>query len=187
MLLPMKTVLFATSNPFKVKEGNKIAGEFGIEFKQIRVDYPEIRDESIGKIAEEGVKFVFDKIKKPVIVEDTGLFIRALNGFPGPYSAYVYRKVGCNGILKLLHNSNERSAEFITAIGFKNSSTLRIFEGKVKGVISEIERGSAGFGYDPIFIPEGYEKTFAEDPELKSKVSHRRKAFYKFCEWFSTH
>jgi len=183
----MKTILFATSNPHKVREGNKIAREFGIRFEQINVDYPEIRDENIRKIAAEGVKFVFERIKKPVIVEDTGLFIDALNGFPGPYSAYVYKKIGCEGILKLLQDSDNRDAEFITAIGFKDSSTLRIFEGRISGTISNEKRGTAGFGYDPIFIPKSLDKTFAEDPEMKDRISHRRNAFYKFCQWFSNH
>lgn len=181
----MLEIRFATSNPHKVSEGNLVGKGFGIEFIQIDVPYPEVRDENVSVVAEEGAKFVYSKINEPVVVEDTGLFIDALNGFPGPYSAYVYRKVGCEGILKLLAGTERRSAHFTSAVGFCSSKGVRVFEGTIKGRISEKMRGNLGFGYDPIFIPEGYSKTFAEDHQLKTNISHRRLAFQRFCEWIT--
>ena len=97
----MKTILFATSNLHKVSEANEIGRKFNINFKQIELPYPEIRDESVEKVAAEGVKFVFNKIKKPVVVEDSGLFIETLNNFPGSYSAFVQEKIG----IRLRHAS----------------------------------------------------------------------------------
>ncbi len=181
----MKKVKFATSNPHKVREGNLVGKKFGIDFVQIKQSYPEIRDEDVSKVAEEGGRFVFDKIKEPIIVEDTGLFIEALNGFPGSFSAFVFRKIGNDGILKLLGSEKDRNAEFISAIGYCDENGVKIFKGIVKGSIADEKKGMEGFGYDPIFIPTGYGKTFAEDPDLKSRISHRRKAFQKFCEWLT--
>ena len=162
-----------------------MGAEFGIEFVQIKQDYPEIRDEDVSMVAKEGAKFVFDKIKGPVFVEDTGLFIEILNGFPGSYSAFVFNKIGNEGILKLMQgvNNRDRKAIVISAIGYFDTYGVRVFKGVVEGHIATQVLGSVGFGYDPIFIPLGYEKTFSEDQELKNRVSHRRKAFEQFCEW----
>lgn len=179
-------ILFATSNQHKVKEANKIGKKFEIEFLQLEEPYPEIRDEDVSKVAEEGAKFLFEKIKKPLVVEDTGLFIEALNGFPGSYSAFVFKKIGNQGILQLLKEKRNRRAEFISAVGYCSSEVVKIFQGLVKGTITREVKGDAGFGYDPIFIPEGQSKTFAEDPVMKNTVSHRRKAFEKFCKWIVT-
>jgi len=179
----MLKINFATSNPHKVREANIAGKEFGIEFVQLKEDYPEVRDEDVRKVAEEGAEYVFTRVKKPIIVEDTGLFIEALNGFPGSYSAFVFYKIGNEGILKLMENSSSRKAKFISAIGYRGLEGVRVFEGTVAGRIGTKITGTAGFGYDSIFIPEGYEHTFGEDPDLKARVSHRRKAFEKFCEF----
>lgn len=179
----MKKVLFATSNKFKVDEANFVGKKFSIEFVQINQPYPEIRDENVEKVAEEGAKFVFRKIKKSVIVEDTGLYIESLNGFPGSYSKFVFEKIGNEGILKLLKGEKNRNATFVSSVGYFDGKIKKIFTGKVQGKILKEIRGKEGFGYDPIFLPEGQEKTFAEDYEVKKKISHRKKAFEKFCEW----
>ncbi len=180
----MTQILFATSNSHKIEEANEIGKEFNVNFEQIMVDYPEIRDESVEKVAADGVKFVFDKINKSVIVEDSGLFIDALNNFPGSYSAFVQRKIGNRGILKLLAGEKNRSAKFMSAIGFcDEKGIVKTFTGEVCGRISNEIRGSGGFGYDPVFIPENSELTFAENPGLKNKISHRRVAFEKLCKW----
>lgn len=181
----MKKVNFATSNSFKVKEASKVGEKFGIEFIQIDEPYPEIRHERVEEVAKEGAKYVFQKVKKAVIVEDTGLYIEALSGFPGSYSKFVFQKIGNKGILKLLEEEENRKARFISAVAYCDEKEVKIFVGKIKGTISRKIKGKRGFGYDPIFLPEGQKKTFAEDYELKEKISHRKKAFEKFCEWMS--
>lgn len=178
-------ILFATSNPHKVKEAKGVGKDFGVEFPQLKESYPEVRDEDVSKVAEEGARFVFERIQKPVIVEDTGLYIESLNGFPGSYSAFVYRKISNKGILKLLMEDINRNARFISAIGYCDPNGVLVFQGSVKGSIADEVKGGAGFGYDPIFVPEGQQKTFAEDPVMKSEVSHRKKAFEKFCKWIN--
>jgi len=176
-------IKFATSNPYKVREGNLVGRKFGMEFVQIKQSYPEIRDEDVSRVAEEGARFVFDRVKEPVIVEDTGLFIEPLNGFPGSFSAFVFQKIGNDGILKLLRGERNRKAKFISAIGYCDENGVKIFKGIVGGSIANEKKGGEGFGYDPIFIPINYKRTFAEDPDLKARISHRKRAFQKLCEW----
>jgi XTP/dITP diphosphohydrolase len=109
-----------------------------------------------------------------------------LNGFPGPYSAYVFRKINCNGILRLMHGARNRNAVFISAVGFCDKNTVKVFKGECMGKISEESRGEQKFGYDPIFIPDTEKKTFAEDEEMKARVSHRKKSFERFCKWYTS-
>lgn len=178
---------FATSNPYKVSEANLVGKKYGIEFVQLQEDYPEIRDDDVRGVAEAGAKYIFYKVGEPIIVEDTGLFIEDLNGFPGPYSAFVFQRIGNEGILKLLTGSKNRRAEFVSAIGYCDIDGVQIFDGTVAGRIGTEITGTAGFGYDSIFIPEGGGTTFGQDPELKAKVSHRKKAFEKFCQFIDEH
>lgn len=179
-------VKFATSNPHKVREANLVGKKFEIEFVQLREDYPEIRDEDVRMVARAGAGHVFNKIKEPVIVEDTGLFIDGLKGFPGAYSAFVFERIGNEGILRLLGDSQDRKAEFVSAIGYCDADGVKVFDGTVRGNIGTQITGTAGFGYDSIFIPDGEEHTFGEDPKLKAEVSHRKKAFESFCEFIGT-
>jgi len=174
---------FATSNPHKVSEANQVGRKYEIEFVQLKEDYPEIRDEDVRMVARAGAAYVFNIIREPVIVEDTGLFIEGLGGFPGSYSAFVFNKIENQGILRLLGDSQDRKAEFTSAIGYCDSDGVKVFDGTVAGRIGTKITGTAGFGYDSIFIPEGEEHTFGEDPELKARVSHRKKAFEGFCRF----
>ena len=178
---------FATSNPHKVREAKLVGKEFDVEFVQLQEDYPEIRDDDVRRVAEAGAKYIFYKVGEPVIVEDTGLFIESLKGFPGAYSAFVLQRIGNEGILKLLTGSKNRKAEFVSAVGYCDISGVQIFDGTVTGRIATEITGTAGFGYDSIFIPEGGGKTFGQDPELKARVSHRKKAFEKFCQFITEH
>jgi XTP/dITP diphosphohydrolase len=177
-------VLFATSNPHKVKEAKDVGKDYGIEFVQLKESYPEIRDEDVAKIAEDGARHIYDIVKKPVVVDDTGLYIDLLNGFPGPFSAYTFKKIGCPGILRLMNGIDNRGAVFVSAVGYCDGSELLTFRGECRGTIIKEMRGPPLFGYDPIFLPDGQVKTFAEDDVMKDRVSHRRKSFDAFCRWF---
>lgn len=179
-------VAFATSNPHKLKEANTVGESYGVSFRQIGIDYPEIRADEVTTVAEEGARYCFEKTGQPVVVDDTGLYIEALNGFPGAYSAYVFSKIGCKGILRLLINSPERRAYFVSAVGYCDTNGVKVFKGVVSGSITEDINGPEIFGYDPIFVPEGSAKTFAEDLNNKDQVSHRRKSFEQFCRWITS-
>lgn len=178
-------LLFATSNKHKVSEANKVGRKFGVRFRQINVKYPEVRDNSVSKVALDGIRFVYPKVKRPVVVEDSGLFIKALNNFPGSYSRYVFDRVGVQGILNLMRLKKDRNAFFTSVVAYSNGKSFRVFEGVVEGTITKTPMGSSGFGFDPIFIPKGFDKTFAEEPSLKEMVSHRSRAFERLCKWLA--
>ncbi len=154
----------------------------------IRVKAMEIQDENLENIAKASAIDAAKKCGLPVIVEDAGLFIEALNGFPGPYSSYVNKTIGVGGILKLMKNVKDRSAYFLSAVAFYNpdNGELKVFNGRVEGQIAEEAKGRSGFGFDPIFIPIGGDgRTFAEmGTEEKNRFSHRAMALRRFAEWY---
>ena len=183
-------VIFASSNPHKYEEADKILAEFGIRLGFFQTDLTEIQDNSLSKIAMEKCLDAWNKwnkekgfrTTKPVIVEDDGLFIDSLSGFPGPFSSYVFDTIGNNGILRLV--GNKRDAQFVSVIAFCESNAQQmIFESNVIGTISKNVQGK-GWGYDPIFIPEKQNKTYAELAD-KNKLSHRYESLKKFADWFN--
>jgi len=186
----MKKIFFATSNKNKYLEAKAILKSFNVNVEWLKGEYPEIQAENLEEIASFTAKWVAEKTKKAVFVEDAGLFIQALNGFPGPYSSYVYKTLGNHGILKLLEEEPNREAFFISVVAYCEPTSEPVtFIGKVKGIIAYEARGDKGWGFDPIFIPaEGGGKTYAEmGPENKNKISHRKKSLEKFGVWLSKH
>jgi XTP/dITP diphosphohydrolase len=122
-------------------------------------------------------------VGRKVIVEDDGLFVDSLSGFPGQYSSFVFKTIGNDGILKLLTGSTKRSAYFLSLIAFYDGRILSISEGRVNGRITDrITEG--GWGYDPIFVPDGTDLTFAELEKNKNEYSHRKRALEKFVQWY---
>jgi XTP/dITP diphosphohydrolase len=185
-----KVVIFATSNVHKFNEAKSILGSFGLAVAMLRVKGEEIQSDSLQEIAEAAVTNAFRRTGIPIFVEDAGLFIEALDGFPGPYAAYAYKTIHNSGILKLMENAKDREAKFQSVIAYLDE-TLRepqVFEGSAEGKITETERktaGEAAFGFDPIFQPVGSQMTFAEmSVEEKNCFSHRAKALRKFVEWY---
>ena len=180
-------IYFATSNLDKFKEAKVTLSKFKINIKRVAVKDPEIQSTKIEEIAKASVVQAIKHIKRKVFVEDTGLFIEALNGFPGPYSSYVQLTLGNKGILKLLKGLSNREAIFKSAVAFgEPNGSIRCFVGCIKGNISTEEKGEMGFGYDPIFKPiGGGGKTFAEMTIVnKSKYSHRSRALEQFADWY---
>ena len=156
--------------------------------RSIAVDFShtplvEIQSDSLEEIAREKAKVAFSKVGRQVIVEDDGLFIDSLSGFPGQYSSFVLKTIGNDGILKLLAGSTKRSAYFLSMIAFYDGRILSISEGRVNGRITDrITEG--GWGYDPIFVPDGTDLTFAELDKSKNEYSHRKRALEKFAHWY---
>lgn len=183
----MIKIHFVTRNKGKFREVETLAKQYGIIVEQLEIDKLEIQANDIRDVALYAARYVFEKIgrNKNIVVEDAGLFINALRGFPGPYSSYVYKTIGINGILKLMDNIKDRSAFFKAVVVFESPQFgEKVFEGIVHGKIALKAKGSMGFGFDPIFIPEGSTKTFAEmSIEEKNKFSHRAIAFKRFFEW----
>lgn len=169
-----------TGNVHKVQE---VAAFFSGEMEVVHVhlDCPEIRDDDIGEIAHQKARFAYENLKTPLIVDDTAFAIPALNGFPGPYAAYVFRTIGNEGILRLMDGRPDWSAWFETAIAYADQGGIRVFRGRLEGRVVP-PRGTGGFGYDPIFEIEG--KTLAEcSLTEKSRLSHRARALAAFRDW----
>ncbi len=173
---------FVTSNKHKFEEVKILLKKFRIGVERVELKIPEIRGTN-EEIAMDAALKAYAIIKEPLIVEDSGLFINGLNGFPGEFSKWVYNKIKPEGILKLMEGVEDRSAYFKAVVAFANGKEVRTFTGIVEGSISHEERGDQGFAFDVIFVPKGYTKTFAEIPEVKAKISHRIKAFEKFAKW----
>ena len=175
-------ITFITGNEHKVIEARGIFKKFGFDIDHENPGYPEIQG-SIEEVAAYGARYVADLLNKPVIVDDTGLFIRALNGFPGTYSSYVQDTLTNKGILKLMEDEQDRYAEFRSCIGYCEPKT---FLGTVAGEILSEEKGDHGFAYDPLFYVKEYDKTFGElTTDEKNECSHRRKSMEKFAKWYS--
>jgi XTP/dITP diphosphohydrolase len=187
-----KIAFFVTGNVHKFHEAKAVLREFGISTAMLDLDTTEIQADDIDAIAETSAIEAAKKSRMPIFVEDAGLFIDALKGFPGPYSSYVYRTLGTRGILRLMNNSSQRNAHFYSAVAFSDSgkaNSLKCFIGKARGKIARKEQGKMGFGYDPIFAPSAKpDKTFAEMAQMeKNGYSHRAKALREFGSWYTRH
>ena len=170
----------------KFHEAKSALSDMKIRVLMLKKRKIEIQADKIEEVVKRSALWITEKDARPIIVEDAGFFIRAMDGFPGPYSSYVYRKIGLVGILKLLDHSTNRVAEFRSAVAFCNHGDLiRIFTSCVSGTVAYEERGTGGFGFDPIFISHGENRTFAEMTiEEKNRISHRAKALEKFAKWY---
>ena len=186
---------FASSNAHKYQEVKQILGGFDIKTTFLECDLEEIQSDSLVKVACSKARQAFDTFGKPLVVEDAGLFIDALHGFPGVYSSYTFKTIGNKGILNLLVDSDNRKADFAAAVVYVDSTEKEhVFEAIVHGAISESQRSgndkNKGWGYDPIFIPSDTPNgsmTFAEvDKHIKCAISHRYIAFSKFAQWYNT-
>ncbi len=173
-------VKFITTNKHKFAEASELCSRSGIQLSMVDLDYEEARADTCEQVVLSAINILSGEIKPPFIIEDSGLFVRSLNGFPGTYSAYVLKAIGLDGMLKLMRGNDDRSAKFVSVIGYWDGNKPCIFSGSVEGEISSELRGAGGFGYDPLFIPKGYKFTFAENMSLKAKLSHRIEAFRKF-------
>ena len=185
-----RRLIFVTTNAHKVREITDLAesesGEITIE--QLDYDYPELQLDDIEAVARESANHVRAQtgLKEPFFLEDSGLIIPVLNGFPGPFSAFVFKTIGNEGILSLMadKNGDERRATFKTVVAYCKSSKSApmLFVGTVEGHIAEAIRGSGGFGYDPIFEVQGV--TFGEmSADGKNIMSHRSRAFKRFLDF----
>ncbi len=177
----MKKIYFITSNKGKVLEAqNKLSH---IQIEQKNMGYPEIQADTLKEVATYGIKYIEKNLKEAFILEDAGLFIKNLKGFPGVYSAYVFKTIGCAGILDLMKNleDKQREATFKSVFAYKEQNKApQFFIGETLGKITQEMKGKNGFGYDPIFKPYGRNNTFAEmNTEDKNRISHRGKALEK--------
>lgn len=200
---------YVTTNAGKVREVEVRLGDEAVT--QLDFDYPELQADDLAPIAAAGARAAYRHADTPVIVDDAGLFVRSLDGFPGPYSHFVEDTVGVERLWRLVEPEPDHRASFRCVIGYCDGATfdaspdpidrddrvlaaatgeatagplpVKLFEGTVQGRLVA-PRGDGGFGYDPIFEYDG--ATFAElTPAEKNAVSHRGRALDKFAEWYA--
>lgn len=190
----MKQPIFlASGNSHKIEELQQIMEPLGIHLKstldypnapEVEEDQPDLKGNALKK-----ARFWFKKTGLPSLADDTGLEVEALNGAPGVYSArYAGENMtyqdNVDKLLKEMEGKKNRAAQFRTVIAYITNEKEYFFEGVCKGEILTEEKGTKGFGYDPVFQPVGYDQTFAElDSKEKNKISHRGRALEKFLEF----
>jgi XTP/dITP diphosphohydrolase len=178
-------LLFATSNDSKFEEAEFVLRKYGIRLGRLRTKGTEPQFDDVAEIASAAAASLAGRGGRNFFLEDTGLFVRSLGGFPGPYAAFVNRTIGPAGLVRLMSGSTERSAEFVGAVAYVGRSrSPRLFVGRLRGTISTRPRGSEGFGFDPVFVPLGLNRTLAElTLEEKCAVSHRARALRAMGDW----
>lgn len=187
-----KKFVFATNNAHKLEEVTAILGK-DIELLSMKdidcnVDIPETADTLEGNALLKA-RYIFEHYHSDCFADDTGLEVEALNGAPGVYSARYAgdahdSEANMQKLLKEMEGVENRKARFRTVFALIINGKEYLFEGIVKGEIIKNRKGTSGFGYDPVFVPEGYSQTFAEmGNELKNKISHRAMATQKLCHF----
>lgn len=192
----MKKLVFATNNPHKLEEIRAILGS-KLEVLSLAdigcdADIPETAETLEGNALIKA-HYVYDNYKLDCFADDTGLEVDALHGLPGVHTArYAYPdrhdpEANMIKLLEALRENNDRNARFRTVIALIEKGKEHLFEGVVEGVIAREKSGTQGFGYDPVFIPEGNSKTFAElGEDIKNTISHRARAVQKLAEYLAS-
>lgn len=192
----MKKLVFATNNPHKLEEIRAILGS-KLEILSLAdigcdADIPETAETLEGNALMKA-HYVYDNYKLDCFADDTGLEVDALHGLPGVHTArYAYPdrhdpEANMIKLLEALRENNDRNARFRTVIALIEKGKEHLFEGVVEGVIAREKSGTQGFGYDPVFIPEGNSKTFAElGEDIKNTISHRARAVQKLAEYLAS-
>jgi XTP/dITP diphosphohydrolase len=185
-------LVFATNNENKLREINHILGDdlilLSLKDLQITSDIPE-NELTLEGNALYKAQFIYNLVRKDVFADDTGLEVDELGGKPGVISARFAGEnkdsdANIEKLLKMMGATKNRNARFRTVIALILDGREYLFEGIVNGIIISVKKGQEGFGYDPVFVPEGKDQTFAEMPlDEKSKISHRARAFEKLREF----
>lgn len=192
----MRNLVFATGNSHKLQEVQGLFKEgFALScLKDVNIteEIPETADNLVDNALQKAW-YVYKKCGIPCFADDTGLEVEALNGAPGVYSARYAgeqkdSKLNMLLLLKNMTGKENRNARFRTIIAYIDENAQEhIFEGEIRGKIIENMAGENGFGYDPIFVPEGYDKTFAQlSSETKNTISHRARAMEKFLSYINS-
>jgi len=179
--MKISDLVVVTTSKDKIAEINQI---LGTNHKISTLDIPEIQSLDLDEVISHKAEDAYKIINKPVLVEDISLEIKALKGLPGTFIKFFLQTVGTEGTVKMI-GSAKTDTKVTAAVAIYDRKDLRIFKGTIYGTLSPKNRGPYGFGFDKIFIPRDYTKTFAQmPPSLKNKISHRAKALRKVKEYF---
>ena len=180
----MKKITYVTGNWAKLKSAQLILEPLGFEIDNIKMETTEIQADTVDEVAAYSAKEASDKLKCSVLKNDSGIFVEALGGFPGPYTHYVDDKLGEDGLLKLLEGETNRNACFIEAFAYcEHGKAPVVFTSVTKGTIAKEKSGKYGWSWDFIFIPEGKDKTFANFPDEERFKLWNTDAYYELAEY----
>jgi len=175
--LVARTITFVTSNKGKLHEASTKLAPLGYHVVGADLDPTEIQADSLAEVARAKCEVLVGRLQAPFFVDDGGLFVDHYAGFPGVYSAHALRTIGVDGILRLMRDvpPADRAAYFAAVIGYHDGARVHTFAGRVDGHLATAPHSDGhGFGFDPIFVPAGHDKTFAQLPaETKNTLSHR--------------
>lgn len=179
----MKQITFVTSNDNKLREAEAV---LGVTLKRVSLELDELQSMDLRQIVTHKVRQAYERLGSPVIVEDAGLFLDAWQGFPGPFIKWVAETMGHEALIRALPTDN-RAARWRVMYAYCNGNDCLVFEGEIAGTIAkEFRSGAGGWGFDPIFIPEGHDRTYAEMGELKLQFSARQRALEKLKNHLSS-
>jgi XTP/dITP diphosphohydrolase len=180
----MKEILFATGNKDKIMEAQAIL-EVPVEIATIEVD--EVQSMDLEYVSRRKTEEAYRILQRPVITDDVGVFIEAWNGFPGPFAKFILDKLGNDRILEILAKETNRNVVVRSAVSYHDGKDIHIFIGEVEGTLAFEQRGTDGWGFDPIIIPNGETQTYAEMGHVKkNQLSHRRKALDKLKQFLDS-
>jgi non-canonical purine NTP pyrophosphatase (RdgB/HAM1 family) len=167
--------VFVTSNENKWREAQRILGR---ELERAALDLDELQAESVGEVALAKARLAYQRLGRPVIVEDAGFELLALGGFPGPYIKFWEKLGGLESLCRAADGLGDRRVRAVCSLATCSIAGTEVVEGSVEGLLALHPRGSAGFGWDAVFVPHGEGRTFGEmTAEEKDAISHRRRAW----------
>jgi XTP/dITP diphosphohydrolase len=179
----MSKLIFLSSNEFKIKEAIEILKNTGIEVAPVKLKITELQTNDIDLLVRDKALKAFKEIGRSLFVEHTGLFLNYLNGLPGGLTQLFWDTLQADRFSELFGRCSDTKVKAVTVISYCDGRKLHFFRGEVEGKISDTPKGSRDFQWDCVFIPDGFEKTFAELGPRKNEISMRRKAFDKFTKF----
>lgn len=181
--MKLSDIVVVTSNQSKIDEINAI---LGTSHQVSTVDVAEIQTFDLDELITAKAKAAFEKIKKPVLVADVSFEIKSLNGLPGPFVKFFLTTLGTVGTVKLIKGKSTKT-KVTDVVAIYDGHKLKIFKGTIYGTLVAKNRGANGFGFDKVFIPQGYKQTLAQMPSsLKNKISHRALALKKLKKYLTS-
>ena len=172
-------------NPHKVSEACEILAPHGVEVIALKKSIDEIQTPNIEDIARDKCKKAFAIAGRPVVVEHTGLFISSLNGLPGGLTQIFWDTLQADRFTELFGSGSDTSVRAETVVAYCDTKRIRLFQGSIKGTIPQAPRGSRKFRWDCVFVPEGFDVTFAEMGKTKSDISMRKRALDKLADFLT--
>lgn len=181
-------IRFLSSNVYKIREVESILNAVGVRIVPAPIKIEEIQTEDVQRLVRDKVLKAFEQIGRPVFVEHTGLHLPGLNGLPGGLTQIFWDRLQADSFVSLTKNLASRVIIAKTVIGYCDSQQIHYFDGEVVGSVPDVPSGSRDFQWDCVFVPDGYEQTFAElGAQKKNEISMRRKALDQFANFLGKH